>query len=545
MATIEINKDNYFSIVQGNTALASDLFWKSTHESLVEWGNTMGMEQAMQDDILREAITNHFAETELLLKKQERSAAQAPDNSKGKRASGTKTGKSTTKATSKPAKRSTGKNGSKKTSTTMQVLPGGHSDTRTKTERGKKPQDKSTVLALDTNANLVERVSEDVALIKEIVRWNGKEKTFSAIRKYLAKLHKAYLEQRVTSQSPYVDQVRIIERQLERLLGQMKPGQTAVIAFSESTANELVKVAGVERQFPTVGFLAKYINMQRGEITREAARNLYNTISKSMERGDFTESDPYFPRINTIMGALASFANDPSNEQALPLLEAELAGLSGIGCCASAQVGAANANPVALAQTEVRGGQLRQMTFKTFRLPGRLGDFLGELDRNMAAFALTGDSGAGKSYFSFMLAKAFLRGGLTLKYFSLEEGIGKVTQEKLDYFDIGDEIVLTGTGSLQDVEQAARHYDVVVVDSFNKLDARPQDFERLRKAYPSTIFLMIFQKTTAGTMRGGASILFDSTITMDVRIENEMRIAFVEKSRYGNIGQRFAIEDMA
>lgn len=44
--------------------------------------------------------------------------------------------------------------------------------------------------------------------------------------------------------------------------------------------------------------------------------------------------------------------------------------------------------------------EVLQMTFDTYTLQGELGRFLGELDHNKVAFALTGDSGAGKSYFS-------------------------------------------------------------------------------------------------------------------------------------------------
>ena len=64
------------------------------------------------------------------------------------------------------------------------------------------------------------------------------------------------------------------------------------------------------------------------------------------------------------------------------------------------------------------------MNFNIFQFKGELGRFLGELDDNMVAFVLTGDSGAGKSYFSYSLAKLLLSSNKTVKYYSLEEGIG-------------------------------------------------------------------------------------------------------------------------
>lgn len=189
----------------------------------------------------------------------------------------------------------------------------------------------------------------------------------------------------------------------------------------------------------------------------------------------------------------------------------------------------------------IGGKDLRSMEFATFTLPGELGRFLGELDRNMTSFALTGDSGAGKSYFSFALAKLFLEGGFRVKYYSLEEGLGKLTKEKLEAFDIGNELTLAGTGKLADVRKDATKFDLLIVDSFQKLDAKAEDFEALRQDFPQTLFLIIFQKTSGGTIRGGASIKFNSSATIDVQRRDHERVAVMEKGRYGTIGWEFSI----
>jgi hypothetical protein len=106
---------------------------------------------------------------------------------------------------------------------------------------------------------------------------------------------------------------------------------------------------------------------------------------------------------------------------------------------------------------ELGGSEVRNMKFDTYRLSGELGRFLGELDHNMVAFALTGDSGAGKSYFSYELAKLFLSNRKTVKYYSLEEGGGKLTRDKLDYYQIGNEMKITAHGTLEDIEKDAKN----------------------------------------------------------------------------------------
>ncbi len=77
----------------------------------------------------------------------------------------------------------------------------------------------------------------------------------------------------------------------------------------------------------------------------------------------------------------------------------------------------------------LKGSELMAMDFETFSLPTELGQFLGQLERYRLAIALTGDSGAGKTYFSFSLVELFLNAGHSVKYYSLEMGLGN----KLDF----------------------------------------------------------------------------------------------------------------
>lgn len=191
----------------------------------------------------------------------------------------------------------------------------------------------------------------------------------------------------------------------------------------------------------------------------------------------------------------------------------------------------------------IGGADLQNMTFNTFMLDSELGRFLGELDKNKTAFALTGDSGAGKSYFSFELAKVFIDGGFSVKYFALEEGLGKLTQNKVRFYGLGNDITITGTGTLRDVRRDAKLFDLIVIDSFQKLNVKAEEFERLRQDFPKTIFIIIFQKTTSGTMRGGSSIKFNSSATIDVQLKDGERIAVMEKGRYGTIGWMYSIDE--
>ncbi|HHG86198.1 MAG TPA: hypothetical protein ENJ82_15720, partial [Bacteroidetes bacterium] len=109
-------------------------------------------------------------------------------------------------------------------------------------------------------------------------------------------------------------------------------------------------------------------------------------------------------------------------------------------------------------QKKKKGGKvnvrdLRGMEFNTFTLDGELGRFLGNIERNMMAVALTGNPGAGKSQFTFFMARVLLDAGLSVMYFSLEEGIGQTTIEKLDraMIEEGGAMDFEAQGKLHDV----------------------------------------------------------------------------------------------
>lgn len=194
------------------------------------------------------------------------------------------------------------------------------------------------------------------------------------------------------------------------------------------------------------------------------------------------------------------------------------------------------------ARKELTAGDILNTDYESFTLPTELGRFLGDLDRNKVAIALTGDSGAGKSHFAFELARLFSDEGFRTKFFCLEEGEGKLTQDKIRKYDISEDVRFAGTATLADVRRDAPHFDVLIVDSFNKLDVDASEFEKLRTDFPTTIFILVFQKATNGGMRGGSSILFNSAATIDVTKDGNARRATMLKSRYGTIGWVFDID---
>ncbi len=193
---------------------------------------------------------------------------------------------------------------------------------------------------------------------------------------------------------------------------------------------------------------------------------------------------------------------------------------------------------------EIGGADLLSEESETFMLEGALGAFIGRMDRKMAAIGLTGDSGSGKSTFSLTLAGLFARHGFTVKYFSLEEGLGDSMKKKIRAARIGNDVKFAEGASLYAIRQDAKRFDVIFIDSFTILDAGQDELEKLRKDFPETIFVCIHQKTTGGTIRGGTKIFYNSTAIINIEIDHDRgRLAVMKKSRYGTEGFMYNINE--
>lgn len=190
---------------------------------------------------------------------------------------------------------------------------------------------------------------------------------------------------------------------------------------------------------------------------------------------------------------------------------------------------------------------LRNMEFDLIDLDGQgeLGEFLGQIESRGFAIALIGDPTAGKSTFSFRLAKLFLDIGKSVKYFSLEEGVTRLTSDKLERAGIedGQPFEVAPKATLSDIRKQAGQWDVIVVDSWSVLDTKPEEYNKLRSDFPQTIFIVIFQKTTGGTIRGGTKIIFDTPMCMNVYREGDERLVHMQKSRYGTQDWIYSITD--
>lgn len=178
----------------------------------------------------------------------------------------------------------------------------------------------------------------------------------------------------------------------------------------------------------------------------------------------------------------------------------------------------------------------RRAVGETLPLPGPLGKFLGTIERHEYAMVLRGDKGAGKTRFQYQILNLLASVRLNCALFSLEidKNSDVVARNTNQYINPANrarvKIASEAPGGLAAIRAAAAQFDVVAIDSWSKIQGvEPGDFDKVRKEFPRTLFIAIFQSTTGGTARGGSMSEYDASAVCQVSLPG---VAVMEKNRY-------------
>lgn len=189
-------------------------------------------------------------------------------------------------------------------------------------------------------------------------------------------------------------------------------------------------------------------------------------------------------------------------------------------------------------------------TKDTFRLEGALGMFLGDLEPYKLAMSIEGDQGAGKTQLAFQFADAFAQIGYNVGLFELEIGansnIIKRNRDKYIKPVNRENVQIAGEApqGIDTVREYASKFGVIIIDSWTKLDVDSQEFDNLRNDFEDTIWVVLFQRTSANKIRGGTKPLYDAGINIDVVKSDDTFInnyAVATKNRYGQTGIKYNI----
>ncbi|MFK8297336.1 hypothetical protein ACI76O_05330 [Capnocytophaga cynodegmi] len=175
-----------------------------------------------------------------------------------------------------------------------------------------------------------------------------------------------------------------------------------------------------------------------------------------------------------------------------------------------------------------------------------MAQFLGDMEiKNVDSLVitLTGGQGSGKTRFAFQfmndLAQRYKVGHISIE----EHPQSRLYIEKAHQYlneNAMNNIEAHDVRSLSEIDKIIRENEVIVIDSFQKIKEIDSKFEvdkDLRKKYNGKLFLVIFQQTTEGKMRGGSKSQFDGDIILFTEkfANYQENYVYPDKNRYNPI----------
>lgn len=156
--------------------------------------------------------------------------------------------------------------------------------------------------------------------------------------------------------------------------------------------------------------------------------------------------------------------------------------------------------------------------------------------------SLTGGEGSMKTRMAFQFMNAFAQ-NYKVGHASIEEHPESVLyyDKAKQYLDTKAQGNITNpeVNSLANLHQLIIKNDVIVIDSFTKMKEIEKSFEvdrDLRKKYNGKLFIVIFQQTTDGLMRGGSKSQFDADVVLFTeKFDNyKQNYVYATKNRYSS-----------
>lgn len=172
-------------------------------------------------------------------------------------------------------------------------------------------------------------------------------------------------------------------------------------------------------------------------------------------------------------------------------------------------------------------------------------EFLGQIEKKKkesVAITIAGGQGSGKTSFVFQLMNAFAK-NYKVGHASIEEHPESALYENKAERFWDDKAKATvdspEINSMKDIHDLIMRNDVIVIDSFSKLlsmDNKITLDDTFRKKYDGKLFVVIYQLTTDGKMRGGSSSQFDGDVILFVEKSANFNdnYVFADKNRYQN-----------
>ena len=161
-----------------------------------------------------------------------------------------------------------------------------------------KPKTKTARALAYEKATKVERISDELKMIKRFVLMHDKVKTQNQIRLFISALQKAIAEKRIRKTSEYSKEINEIQDYLINLHGKFRSENEKIhVTIGDKKRSHYLTLVGKQAELHSVKFIKSYINLQGKSIPNIKAKNLYNRIANAINNGKLSKKDRYFKEV--------------------------------------------------------------------------------------------------------------------------------------------------------------------------------------------------------------------------------------------------------
>ncbi len=371
----------------------------------------------------------------------------------------------------------------------------------------------------------VERIGEEVKLIKRYAIMEGKEKTDVQLLNFLSTVQKAIVEKRIRKTSPFKKEIEYIQTNLVKLTNALRkiPQESkriAEIKINPSVLKSFQEIGGSERVRLSVNYLKRYIGIQGKHLTKEKAQRLLDTLTKAVKEKKIFADDPFAERLQAVYKSLVDFLKVAKKNDTLQIHSEVLNGLNATldGCCCDEKKkDELNCiSEVEEVQPEIKNKVMNSMDFAKLKFEslgftGKWKELIGDPCEGFTAMVF-GKPKMGKSYLCVEFAGYLARNHGNTLYVAKEEKLDATLQKKLNDKNVMHRCLFVSDHIPDDLTP----YQFIFLDSVSKLRLKPEDLERLKTENPGKSFIDIYQTTKTGNFRGTNEHQHDVDVVIEV-----------------------------
>lgn len=366
----------------------------------------------------------------------------------------------------------------------------------------------------ENKAALVERLDDEITLIKRFISFHDKQRTRDQVYNLLKAIQKAILERRVNKNSVYGKEVMQIQ---DSLLGALKHD---VKVFDikieklrlERYTNIVIGVAPMD----SIRLIKRYISLQNKTGIIDKVEKLRDAVQKWFDANNL-KNDKYYKYLAVASNNLNDYVQQVQvlkNRTATlkTFSDAELNGLGFIPSIIAATAGACaqaithhhlNKNKKPLSGPEPEVMSVSDAKNEVFKEIGLTDEFLKLIGRACAptSIFIYGNGGSGKSGLALKLADKLHQLNHSVLYAAGEQ-YGTPT-----FTELLKKVSISGGENFKIVKSLSTlpiaNFDVIVIDSKESADLnKSSDFKQLRDTYPDKIWIITSQGNKSGSYAG-------------------------------------------